>query len=207
MSILGPAVLTRRLGPFDAAAIIVSNVIGGGILFTPPQVAESVPNPTWFLATWAVGGALAFAGAMAYAELATVRPKAGGEYVYLDAAFGRLAAFLTGWTSFVGGFLRRDRRRRRRLRVVSRTIRAGRVRRDAAAGAADPARTADDFSTGPRGARGHRGDGVDSRTRRRPRPHCRECARRGEGVDDRRRTCSRPPAMCRRRRGCSLSCR
>src|SRR5262245_5622632 len=104
MPATGPAVLTRRLGPFDAAAIIVSNVIGGGFLFTPPQVAESVPNPTGFLATWAVGGALAFAGAMAYAELATVRPRAGGEYVYLDAAFGRLAAFLTGWTSFVAGF-------------------------------------------------------------------------------------------------------
>src|SRR5262245_11908962 len=104
MPATGPAVLTRRLGPFDAAAIIVSNVIGGGILFTPPQVAASVPNPTWFLATWAAGGALAFAGAMAYAELATVRPRAGGEYVYLDAAFGRLAAFLTGWTSFVAGF-------------------------------------------------------------------------------------------------------
>src|SRR5499427_8332264 len=98
------AELTRRLGPFDAAAIIVSNVIGGGILFTPPQVAASVPSPVWFLAAWVAGGALAFAGAMAYAELATVRPRAGGEYVYLDAAFGRLAAFLTGWTSFVAGF-------------------------------------------------------------------------------------------------------
>ena len=41
---------------------------------------------------------------MAYAELATLRPRAGGEYVYLRAAFGRLAAFLTGWTSFVAGF-------------------------------------------------------------------------------------------------------
>ena len=100
----GSSVLERRLGPLDAAAIIVSNVIGGGILFTPPQVAASVPNPTWFLAIWTVGGALAFAGAMAYAELAAVRPRAGGEYVYLDAAFGRLAAFLTGWTSFVAGF-------------------------------------------------------------------------------------------------------
>lgn len=97
-------VLERRLGPFDAAAIIVSNVIGGGILFTPPQVAASVPNPWLFLLTWLVGGALAFAGAMAYAELAALRPRAGGEYVYLDAAFGRLAAFLTGWTSFVAGF-------------------------------------------------------------------------------------------------------
>jgi APA family basic amino acid/polyamine antiporter len=100
----GPAGLVRRLGPFDAAAIIVSNVIGGGILFTPPQVAASIPSPALFLAIWIVGGALAFAGAMAYAELAAVRPRAGGEYVYLDAAFGRLAAFLTGWTSFVAGF-------------------------------------------------------------------------------------------------------
>src|SRR5262249_20411771 len=64
----------------------------------------NVPNPWWFLATWLAGGGLAFAGAMAYAELATLRPRAGGEYVYLDAAFGRGAAFLTGWTSFVAGF-------------------------------------------------------------------------------------------------------
>jgi APA family basic amino acid/polyamine antiporter len=96
--------LERRLGPFDAAAIIVANVIGGGILFTPPQVANSVPNPVWFLGAWLAGGALAFAGAMAYAELAALRPRAGGEYVYLREAYGNLAAFLTGWTSFVAGF-------------------------------------------------------------------------------------------------------
>ena len=96
--------LERRLGPYDAAAIIVSNVIGGGILFSPPQVAANVPRPWLFLATWLAGGALAFAGAMAYAELAALRPRAGGEYVYLDAAFGRGVAFLTGWTSFVAGF-------------------------------------------------------------------------------------------------------
>jgi basic amino acid/polyamine antiporter, APA family len=96
--------LARRLGWADAAAIIVSNVIGGGILFTPPLVAASVPHPWAFLSTWLVGGALAFSGAMAYAELATLRPRAGGEYVYLTAAYGRLAGFLTGWTSFVAGF-------------------------------------------------------------------------------------------------------
>jgi APA family basic amino acid/polyamine antiporter len=96
--------LQRRLGPYDAAAIIISNVIGGGILFFPSVVAANVPNPWLFLLAWLAGGALAFAGAMAYAELATLRPRAGGEYVYLDAAFGRLAAFLTGWTSFVAGF-------------------------------------------------------------------------------------------------------
>lgn len=99
-----PHTLDRRLGPLDAAAIIVSNVIGAGILFTPPLIAANVPIPWLFLATWLTGGALAFAGAMAYAELAALRPRAGGEYVYLRDAYGRLAAFLTGWTSFVAGF-------------------------------------------------------------------------------------------------------
>src|SRR5687767_2671205 len=88
----------------DAAAIVVANVIGGGILFSPPSVAALSPSPWWFLSAWLAGGALAFAGAMAYAELASLRPRAGGEYVYLREAFGSLAAFLTGWTSFVAGF-------------------------------------------------------------------------------------------------------
>ncbi|MEY4095822.1 MAG: Serine/threonine exchanger SteT [Acidobacteriota bacterium] len=96
--------LERRLGPLDGAAIIVSNVIGGTILFAPPFMAGLVPNPWLYLGLWIAGGALAFAGAMAYAELSALRPKAGGEYVYLDAAYGRVAAFLTGWTSFVAGF-------------------------------------------------------------------------------------------------------
>ena len=96
--------LKRRLGAFDAAAIVVSNVIGGGIFFVPVIVAGLVPSPGAMLAVWLAGGALALAGAMAYAELATVRPQAGGEYVYLRDAFGPLAAFLTGWTSFVAGF-------------------------------------------------------------------------------------------------------
>src|SRR5688572_23175583 len=96
--------LERRLGPLDGAAIIVSNVIGGTILFATPFMAGLVPTQWMYLRLWVAGGALAFAGAMAYAELAALRPKAGGEYVYLDAAYGRVAAFLTGWTSFVAGF-------------------------------------------------------------------------------------------------------
>jgi APA family basic amino acid/polyamine antiporter len=96
--------LDRRLGPFDAALIVVSNVIGIGIFITPGFVAEMLPDKASTLAVWAIGGALAFAGALAYAELAARRPLAGGEYVYLRESFGSLAAFLTGWTSFVAGF-------------------------------------------------------------------------------------------------------
>lgn len=97
-------ILERRLGPFDAAAIVISNVIGVGIFITPRDIATAVPHPLAFLAVWLAGGLLAFAGAMAYAELGTLRPRSGGEYVYLREGYGPLAAFLTGWTSFVAGF-------------------------------------------------------------------------------------------------------
>lgn len=70
----------------------------------PIIVAQMVGSPSAILWVWLLGGALAFAGAMAYAELSALRPRAGGEYVYLREAFGPLAAFLTGWTSFVAGF-------------------------------------------------------------------------------------------------------
>jgi APA family basic amino acid/polyamine antiporter len=99
-----PAALERRLGPLDAAAIVVSNVIGGGIFFVPPIVAQFVPGAAPALGVWLLGGLLALAGAMAYAELAALRPRAGAEYVYLREAYGPMAAFLTGWTSFVAGF-------------------------------------------------------------------------------------------------------
>jgi APA family basic amino acid/polyamine antiporter len=99
----GPS-LERRLGPVDTAAIVIANVVGVGIFTTPALVATIVPNPQALLGVWVCGGALAFAGSLAYAELAARRPLAGGEYVYLRESFGDLAAFLTGWTSFVAGF-------------------------------------------------------------------------------------------------------
>ena len=96
--------LERKLGSFDGAAIVVSNVIGGGIFIVPAVVAQLAPDPWAMLGVWLVGGALAFAGALAYAALAALRPRAGGEYVYLKEAYGPLLGFLTGWTSFVAGF-------------------------------------------------------------------------------------------------------
>src|SRR5690606_22056150 len=71
--------LVRRLGPYDAAAMVISNVIGGGIFFVPVIVASLTRSGWAMLGVWLLGGLLAFAGAMAYAELAALRPKAGGE--------------------------------------------------------------------------------------------------------------------------------
>ena len=99
-----PSHLDRRLGPIDAAGVVISNVIGGGIFFLPIIVALNVGHAGWILFVWFAGGVLAFFGAMAYAELGALRPRAGGEYVYLRDAYGPLAGFLTGWTSFVAGF-------------------------------------------------------------------------------------------------------
>ena len=61
------ASLDRRLGPLDAAAIVISNVIGVGIFTTPGFVATILPDKAAMLAVWVIGGALAFAGALAYA--------------------------------------------------------------------------------------------------------------------------------------------
>jgi APA family basic amino acid/polyamine antiporter len=96
--------LERRLGPLDASAIVIANVIGVGIFITPGIIAQNVPHPFGILGVWLAGGVLAFAGAMAYAELAALRPRSGGEYVYLREAYGPLTGFLSGWTSFVAGF-------------------------------------------------------------------------------------------------------
>lgn len=96
--------LSRRLGSLDGAAVVVTNVIGTGIFLTPAFIAQRVPSTGWFLALWVAGGALSLIGALCYAELGAMRPRAGGEYVYIREAFGALPGFLSGWTSLVAGF-------------------------------------------------------------------------------------------------------
>jgi len=92
--------LDRKLGPFDAAMLVVASVVGAGIFFTPGQVAALLPAPGWILAAWAAGGLLSLAGALANAELGAMYPRAGGDYVYLSEAFHPIAGFLVGWMSF-----------------------------------------------------------------------------------------------------------
>ena len=82
---------------FDAVAIIVGIVIGAGIFRAPSIVAGSVSTETIFIALWVAGGIISLVGALCYAELGSAYPHAGGEYHFLQRAFGGNLAFLFAW--------------------------------------------------------------------------------------------------------------
>ncbi len=94
-------VLPRVLSPFTALCVVVGSVIGSGIFLVPATVARSVPFMGGIILVWIVGGLFSAAGALTVAELGATLPHAGGPYVYLRAAYGRLPAFLFGWTEFL----------------------------------------------------------------------------------------------------------
>jgi APA family basic amino acid/polyamine antiporter len=89
--------LRRALGPFDGTMLVVGGIIGTGIFVNPYLVARALDSPPLVLGAWVAGGAVAIAGALAYAELAQQLPKAGGPYVFLREAWHPLAGFLYGW--------------------------------------------------------------------------------------------------------------
>jgi APA family basic amino acid/polyamine antiporter len=77
--------------------VVVGGIIGAGIFINPYIVAQRLDSPAWILAAWVVGGVVAMAGALTFAELGVVHPKAGGHYAYLREAFHPLLGFLYGW--------------------------------------------------------------------------------------------------------------
>jgi APA family basic amino acid/polyamine antiporter len=93
----GARQLVRRLGLFDVTMLVMGGIVGAGIFMNPHVVAGSVHTPALMLAAWAVGGAVALAGALVYAELASRLPEVGGQYAYLREAFHPSVAFLYGW--------------------------------------------------------------------------------------------------------------
>src|SRR5438876_2870219 len=93
--------LVRRLGLWSAVAVLVGSTIGSGIFRTPARIAAYVPAPIPMFGVWVLGGLLALCGALTYAELAAQYPRSGGVYVYIREGFGRLPAFLFGWTELL----------------------------------------------------------------------------------------------------------
>jgi len=87
----------RLLSPLGAVAIIVGIVIGAGIFKTPSIVADVTGDVGWALTLWVGGALISLAGALCYAELATLYPHAGGDYHFLTKAYGKNVSFLYGW--------------------------------------------------------------------------------------------------------------
>src|SRR6202171_3484798 len=96
-----PPELQRRLGLLDALAILVGVTIGGGIFLVPNLVAQNLSSQPAILGIWAFAGLISFFGALGCAELGTALPATGGQYVFIREAYGPLAGFLCGWSSFV----------------------------------------------------------------------------------------------------------
>ena len=92
-----PMIPGRLLSQSGAIAIIVGIVIGAGIFKTPSMVAGITGDIGWMMAIWVAGSIISLAGALCYAELATMYPHAGGDYHFLNKAYGKNISFLYGW--------------------------------------------------------------------------------------------------------------
>jgi APA family basic amino acid/polyamine antiporter len=93
--------LPRTLGLWSSVALVVGITIGSGIFRTPAGVARLVPDPLAMLGLWLAGGVITLCGALSLAELAAALPQTGGFYAYLREGWGRLAAFLFGWSELI----------------------------------------------------------------------------------------------------------
>ena len=93
--------LPRVLGTTETLCAIVGSVIGSGIFIVPSTIVREVPSIGGIALVWVLGGLFTLAGALTIAELGAMLPSAGGSYVYLYEAYGRLPAFLFGWTEFL----------------------------------------------------------------------------------------------------------
>ena len=93
--------LQRCLGVWFGIAVGVGCMIGAGILRAPAEVAAKLPTTTLFLGAWVIGGLYALLGANAIAELATLRPRSGGQYTFVREALGPYPGFLVGWNDWL----------------------------------------------------------------------------------------------------------
>jgi len=92
--------LVRGLSLLDSVLLLVSGIIGSSIFLTAKDIAGPLPHPVWFFLVWVLGGAISLCACVAFAELGSMFPDSGGQYIYLREAYGDLVAFLYGWMLF-----------------------------------------------------------------------------------------------------------
>src|SRR5262245_10422696 len=89
--------LVRGLGVWDSTLLTVGGVIASGIFLVSNDIAKAMPHGGLLLLVWLVGGLLTLAGALTYAEMGAMLPRAGGMYAFIREAYGPLPGFLFGW--------------------------------------------------------------------------------------------------------------
>src|SRR5947208_4966646 len=87
---------TRGLGLYDSTMVVAGSMIGSGIFIVSAEMSRQVGSPGWLIVAWLVAGFLTITGALSYGELASMMPRAGGQYGYLREAFSPLWGFLYG---------------------------------------------------------------------------------------------------------------
>src|SRR6202165_386516 len=92
--------LVRGLGLLDSVLLLISGVIGSSIFLTAKDIAGPLPHPALFLLVWVLGALISLCACFAFAELGSMFPDSGGQYIYLREAYGDLIAFLYGWMLF-----------------------------------------------------------------------------------------------------------
>ncbi len=92
--------LIRGLSLLDSVLLLASGIIGSSIFLTAKDIAGPLPQPVLFLLVWVLGGVISLFGCVAFAELGSMFPDSGGQYIYLREAYGDLVAFLYGWMLF-----------------------------------------------------------------------------------------------------------
>lgn len=90
----------RKLGLFDATMIVMGSMIGSGIFIVSSDVMRNLGSGYWLIVVWVITGVMTVAAAISYGELASMFPKAGGQYTYLKETFGKMMGFLYGWGLF-----------------------------------------------------------------------------------------------------------
>jgi APA family basic amino acid/polyamine antiporter len=96
-----PPGLVRGLSTWDGALITIGSIVGSGIFLTTSDIARTLPHGGLILVVWLVAGLLTLAGALTYAELGAMFPRAGGMYHFIKEAYGPLWGFLFGWACFL----------------------------------------------------------------------------------------------------------
>ncbi len=95
-----PEEFKKELGLLDGTMLVVGSMIGSGIFIVSSDIVRQVGSSGWLLLIWLLSGAITVMAAVSYGELSALFPKAGGQYVYLKEAYGKLIAFLYGWSFF-----------------------------------------------------------------------------------------------------------